>query len=237
MIGLTTTRINHAGQRSLAVVVLLALLSAVSLRAQAQQPQQHYVAPAGNTAQPRISPAYNQAMQTPVQHPNRAGVSNPRQHLGEWMISHGNLPLDQQQRALEREPGFQQLRPEVQQHMRDRLTQLNNMTPERRQQAIARTEAMERLSPEQRQEVRSAAGQLGSLPEDRRRAVAHAFHDLRAMPEQQRQQYLNSPQYRGQFSDQERDTLNHLLYVSPYLPVPQPQRPVQTAPYPVQPQY
>ncbi len=144
----------------------------------------------------------------------RAGA-NPQQHLGQWMSSHSSQPLDQQQRALEQEPGFHQLRPEVQQHMRDRLTQLNRMTPERRQLAIQRTEAMERLVPQQRIQVRSALGQLGTLPPERQRAVVRAFGTVRDMPETQRQMYLNSPQFRGQFNDQERDTLNNLVRVTP----------------------
>jgi hypothetical protein len=184
--------------------------------------QRPYLAP---NPQPRANPA----------RPNQ-NRPNPQAHLGEWMNAHGNLPLAQQQRALEQEPGFQRLRPEVQQHLRDQVTRLNNMTPERRQQAIANTEAMERLTPDQRQQVRNAAGQLGTLPEERRRAVARAFRDLRAMPEPQRQDFLDSPQFRGQFNDQERDTLNHLLTVSPYLPMP-PQRPMAPGPQAPPPQF
>ncbi len=174
---------------------------------------------AGGAQRPYAAPPAQPRDNQPRPNPYRP---NPQAHLGEWMSSHGNLPLAQQQRALEQEPGFQQLRPEVQQHLHDQVTRLNNMTPERRQQAIANTEAMERLTPDQRQQIRSAAGQLGTLPEDRRRAVARAFRDLRSMPDAQRQTYLNSPQFRGQFNDQERDTLNHLLTVSPFLPMPRP---------------
>jgi hypothetical protein len=134
------------------------------------------------------------------------------------MSSHSNMPLPEQQRALEHEPGFQQLRPEVQQHMRDQLTRLNSMSPQQRDRAIARTEAMERLAPEQRQQVRGALAQLGSLPDDRRRAVARAFRDLRDMPEGQRQSYMNSPQFRSQFNDNERGTLSGLIGVAPFYP-------------------
>ena len=147
-----------------------------------------------------------------------------QQHLAAWMDSHRNLSLDQQQHALEAEPGFRQLQPDVQARMHNRLTQLNSMSPGQRERTIARTEAMERLAPEQRQEVRSALSSLGALPEDRRRLVARTFRSLRDLPDLQRQQYLNSPQVRAQFSEPERVTLLNLIHVSPYLPPPpQPQ--------------
>ena len=142
------------------------------------------------------------------------------------MSSHANLPLPAQQRALEQEPGFHQLSPEIQQHMRNRLLELNNMSPQRRQHILDRTEAMERLAPEQRQQVRSAMLQLSDLPEDRRRIVARAFRDLRTLPPNQRQAAFNAdPRFRAPFSPQERATLSNLLTVEPYLPpTPQAQR-------------
>jgi hypothetical protein len=153
----------------------------------------------------------------------KAPQQQPRQeHLSQWMERHGNLPLEQQQRALESEPGFRDLPAETQQRMRDSLTKLNNMSPEQRRRALARTEAMEHLTPQQRQQVRGALGQLGSLPMDRRRLVARAWRDLREMPEPQRQSILNSDRFRSQFSDQERGTISNLLAVEPYLPVQKP---------------
>jgi hypothetical protein len=131
------------------------------------------------------------------------------------MEQHRNLPLAQQQRALEDEPGFHGLPAQEQMQLHQRLTQLNNMPPEQRQKVIARTEAMESLPPAQRQQIRNAMAQLGSLPEDRRNAVSRAFHAAVAMPEQQRQAWLNSPQIRSQFNENERDTLGHLLAVQP----------------------
>lgn len=169
----------------------------------------------------------------PVQRPrspngNRVGPQG--EHLAQWMNRHQNLPLTQQQRALEQEPGFHNLPAETQQRMHNRLTELNNMTPERRQRLLARTEAMERLAPEQRQQVRSAMQQLASLPEDRRRLVARAFRGLRALPPQQRQYAFSSdPRYSQPFSPQERATLGNLLTVEPYLPPPQ-QRQTPAAP-------
>lgn len=163
-------------------------------------------------------------------HPNQ-GRQGPRpqkqEHLEQWMNRHSNLPLDQQQRALESEPGFRQLPAQTQQHLRNRLTQLNNMPPEQRRRFIERNEAMERLTQPQRQQVLGAVHQLGALPEDRRRLVAHAFRDLREMPPPQRQAVLNSDRFRGQFSDQERGTLSDLLAVEPYLPASHPNEATQ----------
>jgi hypothetical protein len=150
------------------------------------------------------------------------GPRRNQEHLAQWMDRHSNLPLPEQQRALENEPGFRELPPQTQQRMRDRLTQLNNMSPEQRRRILDRTEAMERLTLPQRQQVRGAMQQLGSLPEDRRRLVARAFRDLREMPQPQRQAVLDSDRFRGQFSDQERGTLSSLLAVEPYLPVQRP---------------
>jgi Protein of unknown function (DUF3106) len=152
-------------------------------------------------------------MAQPVSARNVGGASHPQ-----WMDRHSNLPLAEQQRALEREPGFRDLPSQTQQRMLDRLTQLNGMSPEQRRRIIEHTEAMERLTLPQRQQVRGALQQLGGLPEDRRRLIARAFRDLREMPPPQRQATFNSERFRGQFSDQERDTLSNLLAVEPYIP-------------------
>jgi hypothetical protein len=155
--------------------------------------------------------------------PHQGQAQKPKQeHLGQWMDRHSNLPLADQQKALENEPGFKDLPSQTQQAMRNRLTQLNNMTPEQRRRVIEHTEVMEHLTPQQRQEVRGALAQFQGLPEDRRRLVSRAFRDLREMPQPQRQAILNSDRFRGQFSDQERSTIGNLLAVEPYLPVERP---------------
>jgi hypothetical protein len=150
------------------------------------------------------------------------GPKPNQEHLAQWMDHHSNLPLAQQQHALENEPGFRDLPSQTQQRMRDRLTQLNNMTPDQRRRILERTEQMEQLSPPQRQQVRGALEQYRGLPEDRRRMVARAFRDLREMPPPQRQAIFDSDRFRGQFSDQERNTISNLLAVEPYLPVQRP---------------
>jgi len=161
----------------------------------------------------------SQSRPSPVPAPN---TQSNQEHLAQWMDRHSNLPLADQQRALENEPGFRSLPPQTQQRMLDRLTQLNSMTPEQRRRVIERTEAMEHLTPPQRQQVVGALRQLGSLPEGRRRLVARAFRDLREMPPQQRDAILKEDRFRSQFSEQERNTLSGLLAVEPYLPVQHP---------------
>ena len=162
------------------------------------------------------------------------GVNGKQQHLSQWMDSHRNLPLEQQQRALSAEPGFHQLQPNEQARIHERLEQLNTMTPEQRQRMLARTEAMEKLSPPQRQQVRGALKDLGSLPEDRRRMVARTFRGLRDLSPTQQQACLNGAQLRSQFSEQERATLYNLLVVAPYLPPP-PASPPRYTPAPLPP--
>ena len=148
------------------------------------------------------------------------GPQKNQEHLAQWMSRHSSLPLSEQQRALEREPGFHELSPPVQQRMRQRLAELNSMPPQKRERILARTEAMEHLAPEQRQQVRGAMSQLSSLPPDRRRAVARTFRELRTLTPDQRQAALNSDRIRANFTDNERSTLSDLVTIEPYLPPP-----------------
>ena len=168
----------------------------------------------------------------PSQQPQRSRNAPPppqglgpesHEHLAQWMSRHSNLSLPEQQRALEREPGFRELSPQVQQRMRDRLTQLNMMSPDQRERVLARTEAMEHLDPVRRQQVRGAMTQLSSLPPDRRRLVARAFREIRDLPPNQRQSALTyDPRFREGFTDEERSTLAGLVAVEPFLPAPPP---------------
>ncbi len=178
----------------------------------------------GRQAQHQQPPAVRPG---PEMRQNQAPRRSNQEHLDQWMQQHSNMSLADQQKALDREPGFSSLPPDVQQRYHNRLAQLNAMPPAQRERWLARTEAMERLNPAERQQVRGAMQQLGALPEDRRRLVARAFRDLREMPPEQRQTILNSDRFRGQFSDQERSTLSNLLRVEPYLPTEHPEVPAQ----------
>ena len=168
-------------------------------------------------AQPRPLPQVSAA---PALRPNANRAAQNQLHIGQWMETHRHLPLVDQQRALENEPGFRSLRPQEQQQLHQRLTQLNNMSIADRSKLIGRTEAMESLAPVQRQQVRNAMAQLGSIPEERRHVVSRQFFQLRDMPPAQRQTFIESPQYRTQFNEQERTAIGSLLNVAPiYAPL------------------
>lgn len=132
------------------------------------------------------------------------------EHLQAWMNQHRNLTPEQQQRALDNEPGFRQLPQATQDRMHNRLAQLNAMNPNQRERTQNHIEWMERLSPDQRTQVRGSMEQLGALPPDQRRAVAQSFRDLRALPPDQRGAAMNSPQYQY-MNPAQRAALNDLL--------------------------
>jgi len=140
------------------------------------------------------------------------------EHLPEWMEQHRGMTLEQQQAALDREPGFRELPLQTQMQMHQRLAQLNAMTPEMRARTLAHTEAMERLSPAQRSQVRGVMQQLGSLPQDQRRQVIRSFRDLRMLPPQERMGLVNSPRY-GWMNYQQRTALINLIVIAPMLPM------------------
>lgn len=147
---------------------------------------------------------------------NSTSGSQSNQHLGSWLATHHGESFQDQQRSLEREPGFNRLPEPQQQRLLNHLQQLNSMPPAQRQRTLDRIENMERLSPERRQSVRSAAQQLAQMPPQRKLQVQQAFRDLRDLPPAERQNRLNSPEFRGQYSDGERNILGNLLSVEPY---------------------
>lgn len=177
------------------------------------------VAPAQPDRHPAPVVRMSPSMQRPSGQPGNRPNAVPRgAHLGQWMQQHNNLSAQQQERALEHEPGFSQLPQQTQQRMVQRLDRLNSMPEQKRERVISRGEALERMTPQQRGSVRNAMGELGALPQDRRRQVARSFRELRNMPPEQRNSILSSPEYRQQFSDEERGTLGNLLSVGPLLP-------------------
>jgi Protein of unknown function (DUF3106) len=146
--------------------------------------------------------------------------NNQQAHLGTWLQRHGNLPPEQQERALQSEPGFNRLPPETQQKLLNRLRQINRMPPNQRQRTVDHIEALERLTPQMRQQVRASFQDFHTLPEDRQRMVRKAFRDLREYPPEQRQAMMNSGQFQAQFTPQERGILGNILAVEPYHPIP-----------------
>ena len=146
--------------------------------------------------------------------------NNQQAHLGTWLQRHGNLPPEQQEKALQSEPGFNRLPPETQQKLLNRLRQINRMPPNQRQRTVDHIEALERLTPQMRQQVRASFQDFHALPEDRQRMVRKAFRDLREYPPEQRQALMNSGQFQAQFTPQERSILGNILAVEPYHPIP-----------------
>jgi Protein of unknown function (DUF3106) len=141
---------------------------------------------------------------------------NNQPHLGTWLQRHQNLSPEQQEKALQSEPGFSRLPPETQQRLLNRLQQLNRMPPDQRQRTVDHIEAMEHLTPQMRQQVRASFQDFRSLPPDRQRMVSKAFRDLRAYPPEQRSAMMNSPKFQARFSPQERSILGNILAVEPY---------------------
>jgi hypothetical protein len=146
------------------------------------------------------------------------GQGSQQQHLGKWLDRHQGLSPQEQQRALQSEPGFNRLPPETQQRLMGRLQQLNRMPPAQRQRMTDRIEAMEKLSPQMRQQVQSSFMQFRSMPPDRQLMMKKAFRDLREFPPEQRQAMMNSGRFQAQFSPQERNVLGNMLAVEPYRP-------------------
>jgi hypothetical protein len=146
------------------------------------------------------------------------GEGGRQPHLGTWLASHGNLPPQEQERALQSEPGFNRLPPETQQRLMGRLQQLNRMPPRQRQRTIDQIEAMEHLSPQMRQQVKSSVFAFRNMPPDRQRMMRKAFRDLREYPPEQRQAMMNSGQFQAAFTPQERSILGDMLSVEPYRP-------------------
>ncbi len=144
---------------------------------------------------------------------------NQQPHLGTWLQRHGNLPPEQQEKALRSEPGFSRLRPETQQKLLFRLQQINRMPPAQRQHMVDRIEAMERLSPQGRQQVRASVQDFRTLPPDRQRQVRKAFRELREYPPEQRQAMIDTSRFQSEFSPHELSILGNILAVEPYHPV------------------
>jgi hypothetical protein len=144
--------------------------------------------------------------------------NNQQPHLGTWLQRHGNLSPEQQESALQSEPGFSRLPAETQQKLLDRLRQINRMPPQQRQRTVDQIEAMEHLSPQMRQQVRASVQEFHALPQDRQRLMKKAIRDLREYPPEQRAAMMKSGQFESQFTPQERSILGNILAVEPYRP-------------------
>jgi hypothetical protein len=145
----------------------------------------------------------------------KARPNHPAQRLGEWLELHKNLPLDQQEKALENDPNFKKMAPNRQNALRDRLRKFNSLTPDQRDLAIKRMNFWASLTKEQHEQVRDANQKLQTLPPDRRVALHKALRHLRRMDPQHRQQVMESDRFKTLFSDQEQGILKELAVINP----------------------
>ena len=166
----------------------------------------------------------NQERNRDLFQPPNAGqpFRRPQPHLGQWFREHENLTPAQQLQALQQEPGFDRLPPQVQMRLERRLYQLDAMPPAQRERTLQYMEAIERMTPDERQQLAQAMQRVNEFPINRQMQMRRAFRTLRELPKDQRQQALNSPPLREQFSEPERRILGQLLSVAPYLPPTQP---------------
>ena len=152
----------------------------------------------------------------------------PAQPLFEWLESHQNLSLDQQEKALERDPNFKKLPPARQTALRDRLRKFDSLPPDQRELSLQRMRFWASLTPAQRQELRDANHQLQGLPQDRRVAIHKALRHLRKMDPQKRQQVMDSDRFKTLFSEQEQGILKELAAINPPQNAPGLQYPAQS---------
>jgi len=154
---------------------------------------------------------------TPQKSPNGGNHSAQKNghKMGDWLQAHKDLPLDQQLKLLESEPGFKKLPADRQAAFRERLKNFNSLPPEKRTQALQRMEFLSKLRPQQRQQLRDANQQLKGLPPERQVAVHTALRHLRQMPPAERQQVIQSDRFRSTFSDQEQKLISQLAEMSP----------------------
>jgi hypothetical protein len=149
--------------------------------------------------------------------------------MGEWLSTHKDLPLDQQEKALENDPAFKRLPADRQAALKERLRKFNTLSPEQRDLTVQRMNYFSSLSPDQRKTIRDANQKLQALPPDRRVAIHKALRHLRQMDPQQRAEAMQSDHFKSTFSDQEQGILKELADISP------PSAPAGQSPPPGQP--
>jgi Protein of unknown function (DUF3106) len=151
-----------------------------------------------------------------VQQPRRNNAGQkPQGKLGDWLRDHKNLPLDQQEKALENDPTFKRLPADRQAQLKDRLRKFNNLPPQQRERALQRMQFWDKLTADQRKQVKDANQQLQGLPVERRVMVHKALRNLVKMSPQERQQVFQSDQFKSTFSDQEQSILKNLAEINP----------------------
>jgi len=160
---------------------------------------------AASTAQGRQVPRPPQAG-TPAREVPRPPAAGQK-HGGDWLRAHRDLPLADQQKALQNDPQFRKLPPQQQRQLVNRLHTFNSLSPQEQQQRLNRVEVWEHLTPQQKQQARQLNSQWKELSPERRKMMKTAIGDLRSMPPEQRERVLESDRFKGMFSDQERNML------------------------------
>ena len=203
-------------------------LAAVPSLAQGHRNEQHSAPAPSRSERPASRPPARSESHPPSQsrpqfqsapRDNRS-YQPPRQghHSGQWLNQHRDQPLDQQRRALERDPQFRRLPTQRQQQLEQGLQRFNNMPADRQQQVLRRMETWEHLTAQQKQDFRGMGQRFNSLPMDRKHAVRSAIESLRAMPPAAREREIQSGRF-SQFSPQEKQILNDAARL-PLAPAP-----------------
>src|SRR5581483_9058946 len=138
-------------------------------------------------------------------------LRGPGPHAGDWLRRYRNLPLDQQQKALDSDPNFRALPAERQERLRQALRKFGQKTPEEQQRILNRMEVWEHLSQEQRDRAHGIFDRLRTMPEDRRQQIHSAFAALNRMDPAERQRVMQSDRFRSSFSDEERQMISDAL--------------------------
>jgi hypothetical protein len=142
----------------------------------------------------------------------QAQAQAPQQrHGGDWLRRYKDVPIDQQEKALENDPQFRNMAPAMQEQLKQRLREFSAMTPEQQERVLQRMETWEHLTPDQKDQGRKLFQRLQQLPPDRKLMVQKAFQDLRRMTPEQRQERLGSEEFKRRFTDDERDLLTNVL--------------------------
>ena len=142
---------------------------------------------------------------------NNAHARPDRAHPGKWLREHANLPPQEQEKALEKDPDYQKLPTQRQEQLKERLRRFNNLPPEQRERMINRMERIEQLPPDKRQLLQQSMSQLAFLPQERRQTIRKAYRNLREMSPEERERVMNSEQFKSTLNDNERSILNGLL--------------------------
>jgi hypothetical protein len=173
------------------------------------QPQSHPQSQGSGygQGQPREVPRPPQAGSQQAREVPRPPGAGPQHHGGDWLRTHRELPLQEQQKALQSDPQFRKLPPQQQQRLENRLQNFNSLPPQEQQRRLNRIETWEHLTPQQKTQARQLASQWQQLAPQRRQMMKTAIGDLRAMPPEQRERVLDSPRFKSMFSEQERGML------------------------------